>query len=69
MASRELEAGAGLRQELDTLGYREPLPPDALPLVRHLFHDLKKTKEEEKRCQALLAEIREVSVWAEVVEG
>lgn len=29
-----------LRGILDSLGYREPLPPDAEPLVNHLLEDL-----------------------------
>lgn len=62
MADGVVEAGAGIRGELDILGYREPLPPDALPLVRRLLQDLKKTKEKEKQCNALLAETQEVSL-------
>lgn len=64
MACRVLEAGAGagLRGELDALGYREPLPPDALPLVRRLLHDLKEARKEERQCKEVLAETREVSV-------
>ncbi|MPC97549.1 hypothetical protein E2C01_092869 [Portunus trituberculatus] len=61
MAGRVLEAGAGLREELDTLGYREPLPPDALPLVRRLLGDLKQARKEERGCKEALAQTREVS--------
>ncbi|XP_042218516.1 centrosomal protein of 135 kDa-like isoform X2 [Homarus americanus] len=57
-----------VRQALDGLGYREPLPPDAFPLVQRLFNDLlscrkdlKETKENliqtQKRCDDVCASV------------
>ena len=54
--------GAVVRGELDGLGYRDPLPPDALSLVRSLLRDLKEARGEERQCKEVLAQTRQVSV-------
>lgn len=58
-----------VRQSLDDLGYREPLPPDSLSLVQHLLDDLINSIRELKETKTNLAQTQKVSVAKEGLKG
>ncbi|KAJ3180398.1 hypothetical protein HDU85_004104 [Gaertneriomyces sp. JEL0708] len=51
-STHPLPDAATLRLRLETLGYTEPLLPESIPLVRHLFADLLLTTESAKKFKA-----------------